>query len=107
MTQIFHSDGIGNRSVHRQFLDLVLADDQLVQAEFEAIVAHEWDCAPPAESVGSPVGERFPVGPSCRRLVSSAPRPPGPLPGPGKGEWSRQRSPPRATQSQKRRAPRR
>jgi hypothetical protein len=94
MTLILHSDGTGNRNVCRQFLDLLLADDQLLQAEFDAIVASEWDCAPPAKPASSGVCERSQGRPSCPGRVRSAPRAPNPPVRPGVGEWSRQRSPP-------------
>jgi hypothetical protein len=94
MTQTLHSDNTDTRHVHRQFLDLILADDQLVQAEFDAIVASEWDFAPPSAPADSAIRERPPGGCPCSRPVSGAPRTPARPPRPGMGEWSRQRSPP-------------
>ncbi|HEU4547490.1 MAG TPA: hypothetical protein VFR88_14450 [Microlunatus sp.] len=35
------------RSAEEQFLDLLLADDDLLRAEFDAIVAAEWPGPPP------------------------------------------------------------
>jgi hypothetical protein len=75
------------------FLDLLCADEELLLAEFEAIVAAAWP-RPPDRRAG--VG-RWHVGPND-----------GPAPGvlrardvksavdsrPGIGEWARQRSPP-------------
>jgi hypothetical protein len=71
------------------FIDLVCSDEELVQAEFEAILAAAWT-APPAETVvldaqGRPSDDRR-CGEGCGRL------------GPGRLVndlcWRRQRSPP-------------
>ncbi|TQM55220.1 hypothetical protein [Humibacillus xanthopallidus] len=78
------------------FFELVCADDDLLRAEFEAIVAASW------------------VGPPDRPTPVPSPRPPGPRPamvelpptanlplmepepsGPGDGQRGRERSPPR------------
>ena len=79
--------------VDQDFLDLVCADQELLRAEFDAIIAQEWSSSPPspdppAASPGTgpgPPGHRLPRGDkaSLRRPDSGA------------DEWSRQRSPPR------------
>jgi hypothetical protein len=80
-------------SLQDEFLELVCGDEELLRAEFDAIIAEEW-------------GTRRPP-PARPRATSPAPRPHGsaPLTGPlglrrrrprhpGIGGWSRQRSPP-------------
>ena len=48
MSKIWLPAGAGDtRSVEDRFLDLLLADDDLVQAEFDAIIAAEWPGPPP------------------------------------------------------------
>ncbi len=73
-----------------EFLEIVLADDALVAAEFDEIVAHSWG------------GERSPTAPSTRRDVpgpapAAASAEPGavPRPGPVHPPVPRVRSPPR------------
>lgn len=74
------------------FVELVYADDQLLAAEFEAIIAESWSASPPTETADAGVcasrnGHRLPA---C-----------SPQPGPhapqnlGNAQPSRQRSPPR------------
>lgn len=76
-----------------QFLELVLADEQLLQEEFDAIVAEEWDPQPPLTRPGSDAPATGP-----RPHDPSAPRGRGlratRLSHPGAGGWRRQRSPP-------------
>ena len=38
--------------IEDQFIDIICADDALMQAEFEAIVAAEWATSPPVRSTG-------------------------------------------------------
>lgn len=80
-------------TLDEQFVELVCSDNELLRAEFEAIVAAEWPTPPPP----------------CPPLRRPALRPPAPsahwLEGdsthlasrprrPGVGGWARQRSPP-------------
>ncbi|MGZ6838948.1 MAG: hypothetical protein ACXVHC_00590, partial [Frankiaceae bacterium] len=37
-------------SVHEEFLELVCGDEQLLRAEFDAIIAQEWGSRPPSGS---------------------------------------------------------
>lgn len=39
-----------DRRVDEQFIDLICADDELMQAEFDEIVAAEWAVPPPVDS---------------------------------------------------------
>jgi hypothetical protein len=79
-------------SVDDQFLDMVCADEDLLRAEFEAIIAAKWPTPP------TPRGHRARVPP--RPTGIRRPRPPrsgqvGQRPRhPGVGGWARQRSPP-------------
>jgi hypothetical protein len=81
------------RSVEAQFLDLICDDPDLLQAEFDAIIAAEWP---------EPPGNRFSRGavggyPNCRDSGRAADRVAGPAARPrhpGVGGWARQRSPP-------------
>lgn len=80
--------------VDEQFLELMCADEELLRAEFDAIIAEEWAGSPPqpdppAASSGAgpwPRGQRLPRG-----CLATARRPHHP----GADGWSRQRSPPR------------
>ncbi|HKX66270.1 MAG TPA: hypothetical protein VJN29_03510 [Intrasporangium sp.] len=95
MTTIRHTYDEGlTDTLEEQFLELVYSDEDLVQAEFEAIIAAEWPTPPP-------------VRPPLRRPASRPPTPPeGPwrrvqlkraanrARHPGVGGWARQRSPP-------------
>ncbi len=77
-----------------QFLELVCADDQLLEAEFEAIIADAWAARPPVAS------RRVASSPTGRPRQRAATRGPEVSPGrarrhPGAGGWRRQRSPPR------------
>jgi hypothetical protein len=80
------------RTVDEQFLDLVCHEQDLLAAEFDAIIAAEWP-TPPADRPG-----RGAVG---RHADGEADRTADPVPGsvsrprhPGVGGWARQRSPP-------------
>jgi hypothetical protein len=87
------------RSLEEEFLDLVYADEELLRAEFDAIIAQEWGARPP------PVRPRAaspPTGPNPRRHPAgrgSSPSQRRPR-HPGVGGWGRQRSPPRPTRGQ-------
>ena len=62
------------RSAEEEFLDLLLADDDLLRAEFDAIIAAEWPGQPP-----NPPRRRVRGGPdpgrSCRRRVTGTESP--------------------------------
>ena len=85
-------------SVEAQFVDLLCDDPDLLQAEFDAIIAAEWP---------EPPGHRFSRGPAggypdsrgygraAEPVGSTATRPRHP----GIGGWSRQRSPPHDSHS--------
>jgi hypothetical protein len=94
MPQIPHADGsTATRGTDEQFLELLCADEDLVRAEFDAIIAAEWPSPPPAEPDHGADAERRPCRPRQRReasvaALSSRPR------HPGVGGWTRQRSPP-------------
>jgi hypothetical protein len=72
------------------FLDLVLSDDDLMRAEFDALVAATWDAPPPPPPARPAPGDRPPAWPS-----SPAPAPTGPVDRrPPIRRITRQRSPP-------------
>jgi len=87
----------GSRTASRvrdEFVELICNDDELVRAEFDAIVAASWDTAPPA---GRPPAVPFPASRPPGWPVPSA-RDLAPVP-PGRSQrlarrWNRQRSPP-------------
>jgi hypothetical protein len=79
------------------FVDLVCADDDLVRAEFEAIVAASWVGPPPGPTLvptPRPPERRPPRGepPAKAKLPLTDPEASGPADGPR----GRQRSPPQA-----------
>jgi hypothetical protein len=87
------TDNPAAQSIEAQFLDLICDDPDLLQAEFDAIIAAEWP---------EPPGNRFHRGavggyPDCRHSRRAADCVPGPAARPrhpGIGGWARQRSPP-------------
>lgn len=89
------SDGLSTRTpVDEEFLDLLLGEDDLVRAEFDAIIAAEWPDPPRPPSYRGAAG-------GGRRRGGSKDSPSVPVPDPPK-EWlllgerpRRQRSPPR------------
>jgi hypothetical protein len=75
------------------FLELLCADEDLLRAEFEAIVAAEWPSPPPAQPAEGNAARRGPPrSPSSTRGRPATP--PSRPRHPGAGDWSRQRSPP-------------
>lgn len=78
-------------TLEEQFLAIVCADDELVRAEFEAIIDASWDEPPPSRPARRPPYQ--PPGGVLYRAADTgtdvAPPPPG-VP-----RWVRQRSPPR------------
>jgi hypothetical protein len=95
MPQIPHADGsTATRIRDEQFLELLCADEDLVRAEFDAIIAAEWPSLPPAEpDHGAADAERRPRRARQRRAASVAALRSRPR-HPGVGGWTRQRSPP-------------
>jgi len=81
------------RTLDEQFLELVCSDEELLRAEFDAIIAAEWPTPPNHSPRQHPAGQ--PPTPRGRpwwpalggRLTSR-------LRHPGLGGWARQRSPP-------------
>ncbi len=80
------------RDLDQLLVDLICADEDLVRAEFEAIVAAEWPSTPPTDPAGAAPAKPAPRRDRRRRSRSAAvvgrPR------HPGIGEWRRERSPP-------------
>lgn len=93
MSQIWLPDGADDtRSAEDQFLDLLLADDDLLQAEFDAIIAAEWPGPPPDMP-----RRRIRGGPDPgrrRRHRATATKSPGAGQRPPVDGSARQRSPP-------------
>src|ERR1700750_2788438 len=81
------------RTVDEQFLDLICSDEDLLQAEFEAIIAAEWPSPPTTTPRPAPAAERPPSG-AHRAAAALGARPVTRPRHPGIGEWARQRSPP-------------
>jgi hypothetical protein len=92
--QILHTDSVdAPPSADEEFLELLCADQALLRAEFDAIIAAEWPNPPPADPDHGAGASRRPNRPRQRRETSVAglrnqPR------HPGIGRWTRQRSPP-------------
>jgi hypothetical protein len=94
MPQISHTAGLAAmRGADEQFLDVICADEDLVRAEFDAIIAAEWPSPPPARPDRGADAERRPCRTRQRREASVADLPSRPR-HPGIGGWTRQRSPP-------------
>jgi hypothetical protein len=93
MPHIEHIDNVdAARSTDEQFLEWLCADEDLLRAEFDAIIGAEWPGPPPAgprrdTDAGRPPGQR----PCHDASVAGLPARPG---HPGIGGWTRQRSPP-------------
>jgi hypothetical protein len=81
--------GQPTRSTDEQFLALVLCDEQLVRAEFEAIIEASSD-GPPSNSVTAAVADRWPDRSWSDPTRAGLP----PIGPPGGGGSARQRSPP-------------
>jgi hypothetical protein len=80
------------RSTDEQFLDLLLGDEDLLRAEFDAIIVAEWPGQPPGRTGRGARAERRPGGTRRRRpRAAGSPEWPRPL---RLGGWPRQRSPP-------------
>jgi hypothetical protein len=81
------------RALDEQFLELVCSDEELLRAEFDAIVSAEWPTPPnhapahrPSGEPPTPRGQPWSPAPGARLM--NRPR------HPGLGGWARQRSPP-------------
>ena len=86
MPQILHPDGFDDtRSTEEQFLDLLLADEELLRAEFDAIIAAEWPGPPPIPPDRRVRGEPDPG--ATRRHRATATR----RADPGDPGWTRRR----------------
>jgi hypothetical protein len=76
-----------------EFLDLVLADEDLLRAEFEAIIAAAWQEPPPPPR--RPAPSEPDDHPTPRAFVRPPRRTTAPASVPSLHEYYRQRSPPR------------
>jgi hypothetical protein len=78
-----------------EFLAIVCAEEDLLRAEFDAIIAAGWPSPSPDPPADDNAVQRSP-GPARRQPNVGQARLPNRAPGrhPGIGEWSRQRSPP-------------
>ena len=81
------------RTVDEQFLGLICSDEDLLRAEFDAIIAAEWP-SPPTTTPRRGAAHRHPASYTHGRggapVAGAVPRPRHP----GIGGWVRQRSPP-------------
>jgi hypothetical protein len=82
------------QSIDDEFLALIYADDDLLRAEFDAIITAEWPTRPPVQPGRTARVRWWPSGWRRRRSaarpcwVQDQPR------RPGVDAWSRERSPP-------------
>jgi len=84
---------LGTRTVDEQFMQMICNDEELLVAEFEAIIAAEWP-APPAHQ-GEPKATSGLAARQGRYLIAPFVGGPVSRPGhPGVDGWARQRSPP-------------
>ena len=79
-----------SNAVDQAFIDVILADDDLANAEFEAIIAAEWPTTEPPEPAGHPHRTYGSRRPHARRNHEHRAR----SQRPGTEAWSRERSPP-------------
>jgi len=80
-------------AAEEEFLAIVCSDEDLVRAEFDAIIAAEWPSLPPDTPEDDAPVERSP-GAARRQPRGRQARLPKWPRHPGVGGWSRQRSPP-------------
>jgi hypothetical protein len=106
--QALASDSMDATRTTDEFLEMLLADEDLLRAEFDAIIAAAWPSLPPVEPHRGEPADRLPRRHRRRvRAARLATRPHHP----GVGAWARQRSPPcgnrnrQAKRSQARRSP--
>jgi hypothetical protein len=71
-------------ATHEEFLDVILADDELLRAEFDAIIADAWP--DPPRAAAQPPHRRLRTW--GRGRIAQGPH------RPGLAAWARQRSPP-------------
>ena len=88
---------IVGRSVDEQFLDLLIADEELLRAEFDAINAEEWLSPPTDNPAGGASADRHPQRRGARRGEPRGTDLPTRPRHPGMGGWARPRSPPKQT----------
>jgi hypothetical protein len=93
-TVYVHAAG-ATRSVDEDFLDWVLADEQLLRAEFDAIIAQEWPASPPP-AAPRPTGREGGPQPQRRQPPRRASASGERTRHPRARRWRRQRSPPPA-----------
>jgi hypothetical protein len=83
-----------DRTIDEQFLELICADEDLLRAEFDAVVTAAW-LGPPTVRADRRAAEQPGGGARRRRRVRVA-GPPNRPRRPGIGGWARQRGPPPA-----------
>ena len=83
-----------DRTIDEQFLELICADEELLRAEFDAVVTAAW-LGPPTVRADRRSAEQPGGGARRRRRVRVA-GPPNRPRRPGIGGWARQRGPPPA-----------
>ncbi len=87
MPQILHPDGSDDpRRAEEQFLDLFLSDEELLRAEFDAIIAADWSSPPSASPARDARAEPRPSWPPGHMRVRDQPADratPGPQSGRG------------------------
>lgn len=94
MSEILRADTVDAAGVtHDQFVELLCADEDLLRAEFDAIIAEEWPSPPPADPDPGADDHGAPHPDRRRREAGAVPPPRRPR-HPGVGGWARQRSPP-------------
>lgn len=102
MPQVTRTDGsTATPGTDEQFLELICADEDLLRAEFDAIIAAEWPSPPPAQPARGARAEHRPHRDRLRRAASATALPSRPR-HPGAGGWTRQRSPPPAAADNRR-----
>jgi hypothetical protein len=80
-------------NVDEQFFDLICSDPDLLQVEFDAIIAAEWP-GPPATRPGRGAAREQPIPQPAHRAAARTGSPVTRPRRPGIGGWARQRSPP-------------
>jgi len=81
------------RTVDQQFLDIICSDADLLEAEFDAIIAAEWPEPPADRRGGGAAGHHLGDG-RAHHGTDPVPSPVSRPRHPGIGGWARQRSPP-------------
>src|SRR2546423_1443879 len=92
MPQIVAATASPTRASQEEFLALLCADEQLLRAEFDAIIAAAWPNPPPTRPRPERPGAQQP--PSAASAPASRPAQPGRAHRPGVGGLGRQRAPP-------------